>query len=523
STVVTINQPAPIVISTKTKGIRCHGASTLVVVSASGGTAPYTGTGSFTVTAGTYTYTVTDATGCTNTSSVTLTEPTPLTSSSSATPILCNGGLSNITMVAAGGTPPYSYPQPPVVSAGTYTYTIWDNNGCGTTTTLNIAQPSTLSVTATSTPILCNGGSATVSINASGGTPPYSGNGTFHASAGTYKYVVTDANGCSASVSITISQPQPVSVTTTAQDVLCNGGTSVVNVTAQGGTAPFTGTGAFTVNSGTYTYTVNDANGCAASATATVNEPTPLIASASAQPIICHGGWTGVAVTGIGGTAPYLGLTTAFVQAGTYSYSIADANGCSASATVTISEPPALVVVGTETPANCGNTCMGTASVQVSGGTAPYTYSWQNNGSANNSINLCTGDSAVVSVFDNAGCKVDYPFAPMTCLRGMQHSTTDASQKETQPESINMTLFPNPAADAFSIAFSSPEASEGVLTIYDLQGRQILNQHIPVASGLNSLGLHASELSSSEKMVFIRISFGTQVLTQKLLINRNGL
>src|SRR2546430_2236695 len=127
-----------------------------VTVSATGGTAPYSGTGTFSVPAGTYSYTVTDAKSCTATTTGNITQPSALTPSSSNTPILCNGGSSTVTVSATGGTPPYTGTGTVSRSAGTYSYTVTDANSCTATTTGNITQPSALAPSSSNTPILCN-------------------------------------------------------------------------------------------------------------------------------------------------------------------------------------------------------------------------------------------------------------------------------------------------------------------------------------------------------------------------------
>src|SRR5213079_2309661 len=174
---------------------------------------PYFGTGTFSRSAGTYSFTVTDSNSCTATTTGTITQPSSaLSASSSNTPILCNGGSSTVTVSATGGTPPYQGTGTANRSAGTYSYTVTDANGCTATTTGNITQPSALSASSSNTAILCNGGSSTVTVNASGGTAPYSGTGTFSRSAGTYSYTVTDANSCTATTTGNINQPSALTL-----------------------------------------------------------------------------------------------------------------------------------------------------------------------------------------------------------------------------------------------------------------------------------------------------------------------
>jgi hypothetical protein len=251
-------------------------------VNATGGTAPYSGTGTFNVSAGSYSYTVTDHNGCIATTTGNITQPTALNASSSNTPILCNGGTSTVTVNASGGTAPYQGTGTVSRSAGSYTYTVTDANGCTATTTGNITQPTALSASSSNTPILCNGGGSTVTVSASGGTAPYQGTGTASRSAGTYSYTVTDANGCTATTTGNITQPS--ALTLTLQPGACSSGTNgSIIATFGSGTGPYQikiDNGAYTAATSPYTFTglaagphtitVKDANGCTKSNSATV-------------------------------------------------------------------------------------------------------------------------------------------------------------------------------------------------------------------------------------------------------------
>src|SRR5204862_402717 len=128
--------------------------------------------------------------------------------------------------------------------------------------------------------ILCHGGTTTVTVSASGGTSPYDGTGTFNVGAGSYSYTVTDANGCTANTSITVAEPSALSASVVQNEAIaCHGGTTTVTVSALGGTSPYDGTGSFTVGAGSYSYTVTDANGCTENTSITVAEPSALSAS----------------------------------------------------------------------------------------------------------------------------------------------------------------------------------------------------------------------------------------------------
>ena len=370
---VSIDGPAALVASSNAGTIACYRGTTTVNISATGGTAPYTGTGSFTgVSNGDYAYTVTDANGCTSVASGTIAQPDALTASSSAGTIACHGGSTSVTVSAAGGTAPYTGTGSFTVSAGDYSYTLTDANGCSTTTTGTIAQPTALSASSSAGTIACNGGSTSVTVSATGGTAPYTGTGSFTRTAGSYSYMVTDANGCSTTTTGTIAQPTALSASSSAGTIACNGGSTSVTVSATGGTAPYTGTGSFTRTAGSYSYMVTDANGCSTTTTGTIAEPAALAASSSTGSIACIGGSTSVTVSATGGTAPYTGTGSFTVSAGDYSYTVTDANGCSSVTSGTVTQPTLLVVTSTPGVIACtgGST---TVAVSATGGTAPYT------------------------------------------------------------------------------------------------------------------------------------------------------
>src|SRR6185295_8181352 len=132
---------------------------------------------------------------------------------------------------------------------------------------------------------------------------------------GTYTYTVTDAQGCSASTTITINQPSaPLSASSTHVDVLCKGDhTGSITVSASGGSAGYTGSTTYSgLGAGTYTYTVTDTHGCSASTTTTITEPSaPLSVSSTQVNVLCKGDHTGsVTVSASGGTAGYTGSMT---------------------------------------------------------------------------------------------------------------------------------------------------------------------------------------------------------------------
>ncbi len=227
-------------------------------------------------------------------------------------------------------------------------------NDAATSTIEVVAASCTLSASASAGTIVCNGGTTTLTA-ASAGTSnavaveysidgsTYQTSPTFTVTAGTYTVVAREVAtpSCNAtSTSVTITQPTALVAAAATTTILCNGGSSTVTVTATGGTAPYTGTGTFTANAGAYSYTVTDANGCTSVASGTITQPTAIVVSATAPLITVFGGTTTVTVSATGGTSPYTGTGTFVRSAGTYTFTVTDANGCTGSQTITITNPP---------------------------------------------------------------------------------------------------------------------------------------------------------------------------------------
>ncbi|WP_294299095.1 T9SS type A sorting domain-containing protein, partial [uncultured Chryseobacterium sp.] len=242
----------------------------------------------------------------------TITQPTALVAATSQTNIACNGGATGIAGVTvSGGTAPYTYSWSPAggtaatatgLSAGTYTVTVTDSNGCTLSRNFTITQPANaVSGTTVVTNVACNGASnGAINLTPAGGTAPYTfnwGGGVTTEdrtglAAGTYTVIITDANGCTATVNATVTQPTALSATTSQTNIACNGGsTGTATITVTGGTAPYTyswspsgGTGATAsgLAAGTYTVNVTDANGCTLSRTVTITQSAPVAAPTGA-------------------------------------------------------------------------------------------------------------------------------------------------------------------------------------------------------------------------------------------------
>lgn len=402
---------------------------------------------------------------------INLPEAQPLSVTGLTTPVSCNGGNNGaINITTSGGSAPYSYnwgngittEDRTGLSAGTYTVIITDNSGTSITNSYTITQPAVLVANVSNTPISCNGGTSTVSVSGSGGTFPYTGTGAFNENAGTHTYTITDANGCtSAPVSINITQPTAISVNATISNpIACHGGTATVNVTATGGTPPYTNTGTVSVTAGPETFTIIDANGCSALANIMVTEPPALTANVVlASPILCNGGTGTVTVSGNGGTPPYINTGTQVVSAGTGSFSITDSHGCSTSTTnITINEPSAITGTIVNINHNTGGN-NGSIDVSVSGGTAPYTYSWSN-GATTQDISQLAAGLYTLTITDANGCTQVMADLAVLFHVGIENEINNL-----------VSIYPNPVSDNLYLNFESNITSPASIAIYNAEGK----------------------------------------------------
>jgi hypothetical protein len=284
------------------------GDVTLAVI---GGVSPYTFAWSNSATtqdisnlaAGTYSVIITDDNGCTQTASATVTQPNAMAATTTVTDVLCNNGTTgDVTLAVNGGVSPYTFAWSNSattqnisgVGAGTYSVMITDDNGCTQTASATVTQPNAIAATSTITDVLCNNGTnGDVTLAVNGGVSPYtfawSNSATTqdisNLAAGTYSVIITDDNGCTQTVSATVTEPSAVSSTLSSTDASC--GTCAdgsADLTVNGGTAPYTyawSNSATTedlanVLPATYTVVITDDNGCQYTDTVTVNFSTGI-------------------------------------------------------------------------------------------------------------------------------------------------------------------------------------------------------------------------------------------------------
>lgn len=451
---VFISQPSALSATVNTIDVTCNGGDDGIgVVSPFGGVAPYqilwsdgnNNASNTDLEAGVYTVTITDNNSCQITETVIISEPPALVANIiTDSSISCFGGSDGALSVSvSGGSPSYSFQWSTGdnsntingLDAGVYSVTVFDANLCQTTATIVLSQPSVLSGSINiDSSISCFGGSdGALSVSASGGNPSYSylwstdaeSNSITGLSEGVYTVSITDSNGCETIESITLSEPNQLTLTLSSTDESAsnaNDGTASVSVT--GGSAPYDylwSTGAETnsidgLSPGVYTVTVTDNNGCIEEGTVTIQAfPCALSASASSTEPSCFGESDGsivIASTGAVGTLSYswshdpsLNSATADgLPSSEYTVIVTDDASCSEELVIALGQPSEMQLSFLTSNLSCFDVCDGSAEVSVVGGVEPYSYSWSNSETTALITDLCPG-LYVLTVTDGNACE----------------------------------------------------------------------------------------------------------------------
>lgn len=378
STTVTIGQPtAALSVTMSSTPTNCGASTGTATASATGGTGTYdylwspsggSASTASNLASGPYSVTITDDNNCQVIGNVSVAaNGGPSISVSSSNDVSCNAGNDgSATVSGSGGSGTLSYSWMPgsltgtsqsSLAAGTYTVTVTDG-ACSNSTTVTINEPTAISLSSSNIiSANCSASDGSATVNATGGTGTYiyawSPTGGTSATAsnipgGLYNVVVTDQEGCSENLDITVPTIGGPTVTLqSSSDVTCfNGNDGTATVSATGG-------------SGSYTYAWSPSGGSAA--------------------------------------------TASNLTAGTYDVTVTDGSGCSNILTVNINQATAIAITETIIDANCGSTD-GQISTSVTGGTGTYTYDWTPNGEITSSISNLSGGSYSVLVTDSDGC-----------------------------------------------------------------------------------------------------------------------
>ena len=448
---ITITQPTAVnLISTQTNVTNCNGNDGSIDISASGGTGNYTYLWSnsattedvLNLTSGIHSVDVTDANNCTFTFNFTIIEPSGITATENIINVSCFGENSgSVTINVLGGQNPYienwnGY-NPSNLIAGSYIYTVTDNQNCNFSNTVVITEPQELVVTENITNVLCKDeNTGSVTLNLSGGTTPYNENwGISNPNAlfdGTYTYTVTDANGCTFNNQIIINEPNLLTSTITTNDAICfgyNDGTAII--TTNGGTQPYNtnwfGQNNLALTSGNYSALITDANGCTNTFSFSISEPPEISVIIDSFQTTCFGYSNGSAlVTPSGGFPPFtinwFGQNHLALAAGNHNFEVIDNNNCVHQGIATIYQPSDITTNEITSDVLCNGESNGTAFLQIFGGTIPYSENW--NGF---DITQLPKGNYTYTITDNNGCTfTDYVIIDEPNPLSVQEFVTDA-------------------------------------------------------------------------------------------------
>ncbi|HRB86318.1 MAG TPA: choice-of-anchor L domain-containing protein [Bacteroidia bacterium] len=412
--VITVNAlPVPSVTGTLSF---CAGKNTTLTVPGSYTTYQWSNgatTSNITVsTASTFTVTVTDANGCTGSKSATTTINTNPVPSIIGNSSICQGQSSTIN---AGSYAGYSWSTGAtaatinVNTAGNYSVTVTDANGCTGTASFNLTVNANPTPTITGVTSFCAGGNST--LNAGGGYTNYLWSGgattqTINVTAGgNYAVTVTNASGCTATTNkvITVNALPVPSVTGTL--AFCSGKNTTLTVPGSYASYQWSNgatTSNITVNTAsTFTVTVTDANGCTGSKSATTTINTNPVPSIIGNSSICQGQSSTINAGSYAGYSWSTGATAATINvntAGNYSVTVTDANGCTGTASfnLTVNANPTPTITGVTSFCAGGN-----STLNAGGGYTNYLWS---GGATTQTINVTAGGNYAVTVTNAAGC-----------------------------------------------------------------------------------------------------------------------
>lgn len=449
------------------KETACLEAKGLAQVTGVGGTAPYSyqwldvdnnvlGTGATlsNLNAGSYRVIVTDANSCMTSLPIGIsTLGAPQIQLSGTTPASCEAAADGTaTIQITSGIAPVSLRwdngqttlTATGLTPGLHLVTLTDGDGCKTVeeVTVPLGPQMVIQTTTQTNPGCFNACDGRLAVQTTGGVAPYTytwnipgktGPSLNNLCAGYYAVIVTDAKGCTQTQTFQLIAPSPLSLQVKENKApACFGGCDGrIVVAPNGGTAPYTyawghdaAQATATVDglcTGVYTVTITDAKGCQLTQSIRLSEPSELVIGLSQKTDpLCHNADAGkLEVTVSGGVAPYtyqwsapgqanIGNSAVLegVAAGAYTLTVTDANACVKSANYVLSNPAALslqLVQSASKDPDCNKGCDGILRVQGQGGTAPYTYRWNNGQTSNEATGLCAGSHSV-TITDANGC-----------------------------------------------------------------------------------------------------------------------
>jgi gliding motility-associated-like protein len=459
----TLSQPNPIQVNVTQTNVNCAGRLGSINLQVSGGTLPYEITWEYSpdgvnfspnpglnnqtqltnLPGGQYRYTITDQ-GCEPlVDIVDINNPLPIQVIPEVIDVACYGeNTGAINLNVSGGTGGYSIQWSngmigssiSGLAAGTYTVFIVDENSCVISRTYTITQPDApLQAEADFETFYCSfDDEISLDINVTGGTAPYTfewSNGATTQNLvgiepGSYTVTITDAAGCELIETYEIPpRVLPFEIEISGNPILCSPGERAdITATVHGGTGPYTyawsnGANTPTISNlgpGTYTLVVTDANGCRATETVEIlPAPNWRINLESITPVSCFGGNDGsIQLSLMGAREPVSirwshgledQLFAGNLTVGTYSVAVEDSLGCIITSSFNIREPEILTLTDMVEDSQCAGFNNGSISLNISGGSAPYSFRWSNGANSRNLRNLAPGEYSVM-ITDRNGC-----------------------------------------------------------------------------------------------------------------------
>lgn len=552
------------------------------------------------LTAGSYAFTFEDASGCTAAITVPVTAPdsivVTLVSLENAS---CHGlDDGSATVAATGGVGALTFhwdsgtisPVNDQLSAGDFTVYAMDENNCSSSYIVTISEPSALTLTVDSihTPTCYNASDGALYIEVTGGTPINNAGSSYYTTtlpvlpatassgqswpegnmiqyitgltANSYAFTFEDANGCTASITVPVANPDSIVVTVVSlENVSCHGlDNGSAEVAATGGVGDLTfhwDSGTISpvndqLSAGDITVYATDENNCSSQYTnLTISEPSQLVTDSVVNHVSCYGGSDGsMAFTASGGTAPYTidyngpneGLPSAY-----YPVSVTDANGCVINTGVSIDQPDAIVFE--ETFNRCAGDSIVIAGVAYFENTVvEQVYTSMNGCDSTYHASLSFTDINTDITEQDGTWYLDFPqsatFQWMDCGTGQPvagatsnafvppysgsfaaaiaygdcSETTECREMAYaglgENPSLHAGLFPNPSNGTFTVRWNEG-ITDAVLTVTDISGKILY--HTTTNSGHSQV----IDLHETAGVYYVTISSGSTRQVLKAVLN----
>ncbi len=329
-------------------------------------------------------------------------------------------------------------------SSTVITYTATDAANNSTSCSFTVSRATTLSASSSATAILCNGGSSTVTVTASGGTAPYSGTGTFTTTAGSYSYIVTDANNCTATTTGTIGQPAALVATCSNNNSSLYFGypgdqSATIKAIATGGVAPYT-----------VSITMNRALNCNV-ITSTGDELWSGVGGTSVNNV-CPATGPGLipvsTITGLASGVEY-SVNVTLMQNATFTATITDANGCITTCTTSVHAEDVRCFAG-----NSGN--------------AKVKLCHQTGSATNPCVAICVDQSAVATHLSHGDFLGD---CTPNCVAPVYNRGVVINTEPVSTGVFNVRAIPNPTESYFTLDVETASNDKIVVVVYDEVGR----------------------------------------------------